>query len=261
MADHHRSDNNGDVFPGGTVMSFSHGMFSFEDVLQMTREEAARIVGVHAWDIAHLTRLLNQALATTPEPPAKPPSLFLSYRWESEEHRVWVARLAHDLKARGYDVYFDQDLQVEHDQLMPAPELISLIARCNRLVMVLTEGYLERIRPGAERGNIKDGWVWDEYQTAIRLWEIGRMKSWLIVWRSGELPEWATEEQVWDFRDDARYEALVDEAFPPRLARIIGVRSDGSVRVVGPIERARVNEIGQRLETEEKFDHFMIEHL
>jgi TIR domain len=237
---------------------------SFDEILQMTREEAAQVVGVHAWDVAHLTQLLNQALATTPEPPDKPPSVFLSYRWESEEHRAWVTRLAHDLKARGYDVYFDQDLQVEHhDQLMPAPELISLIVRCNFFVMVLTEGYLERIGPSAQRASIKlmDGWVWDEYQTALQLVKIGRINSWLIVWRSGELPDWTTEEEVWDFRDDAQYEALVDEAFPRRLANIIGIRADGSMRLVGPIERVRVNEVGRRLETEDEFEQVNIQHL
>jgi hypothetical protein len=227
----------------------------------MTRSEATKVSGTRAWDIAHLTQLVNDILATTPEPPTKPPSMFVSYRWESEAHRTWVARLVHNLKARGYDVYFDQDVQAGRDQPMPVPELISLIARCNRLMIVLSEGYLERIELNAERGVIKDGWVWDEYQIAIHLAEIGRLKSWLIVWRSGKLPDWVSEEQVWDFRDDDQYEALMDQAFPPRLARIIGVRPDGSMRVVGPIERVQLNEVGRQLEATEQFDHFLIEHL
>jgi hypothetical protein len=236
-------------------------MLSFDEIARMTREQAVMVVGVRAWDIAHLTMLINQGIDTVPEPPAKPPSFFVSYRWESEAHQRWVARLVHDLKGRGYDVYFDQDVQTECHETMPVPELVSLVLRCNRLLMVLTEGYLERIQPNAARGTLKDGWVWDEYQMAIHLAKIGRLKSWLVVRRSGELPDWVSADQVWDFRDDSRYEELLAEAFPQQFVNVIGVRPDGSTRVAGPIERVRLNEVGRQLEAIEKFDHFLIEHL
>ena len=120
---------------------------------------------------------------------------------------------------------------------------------------------LERILPNAARGTLKDGWVWDEYQMAIHLAKIGRMKSWLVVRRSGELPDWVSADQVWDFRDDSRYKELLAEAFPQQFVNVIGVRPDGSTRVAGPIERVRLNEVGRQLEASEKFDHFLIEHL
>ena len=241
--------------------SRAEGILTFEEILGMTREEAARVAGGRAWDIAHLGRLVSEEIATTPEPPAKPPSFFVSYRWESDAHDAWVARLVRDLKARGYEVLFDRDLQAGREEPLPVPELIRLMARCNRFLIVWSSGYAERTEPDAERGAIRDGWVWDEYQTALHLTEAGRMRSWLIVWRSGALPEWVKPDQAWDFRDDAHYAEQLDAAFPRRMARIYGIRPDGTARVVGPVERSRVNEFGRQLEATGEFERFMIEHL
>lgn len=235
------------------------GILSFEELLRLTPEEADRSGMRGAWNIARSRQLVGQAVAETPEPPAKPPSFFISYRWESAAHKSWVARMVHDLQARGYDVYFDQDLQSDRDEPLPVPELISLLTRCNHFLFVLTKGYLERIVDIG--GRIKDGWVWDEYQVAMEMQQLGRIKSFLCVWRSGVLPEWIREEQVWDFRDDERYEAQLEKAFPPRLAIIFGVRPDGTMRSIGPVERVRVTEFGRQLEATGEFDHFIIEHL
>ncbi len=244
----------------GNELSDQKGVLTFEDILKMSKSQATRIGAGGAWNWAHLWQLIDQMVSSTQEPPAKPPSYFVSYRWESVLHRTWVARLVQSLKSRGYEAVFDQDVQEGRDEPVPVPELISLIGRCNHFLFVLTKGYLQRIETN-ERGALKDGWVWDEYQVAIRLFELGRVKSFLCVWRSGELPNWLREEQVWDFRDDARYDALVSEAFPIRLANIIGVYADRTTRVVCQIERTRINEVGRGLEATEKFDHFLIEHL
>jgi hypothetical protein len=45
--DDHPDDNGG--LPDRSV--------SFDEILQLTREEAAKVVGVHAWDVAHLQRV------------------------------------------------------------------------------------------------------------------------------------------------------------------------------------------------------------
>ncbi len=237
------------------------GVVSMSEILTLTREEAAKVVGVKAWDLAKLASLVNDAIASTPEAPAKPPSIFVSYRWDSPEHKDWVARLAGDLVDRGYDVYFDQTLQDDHDDQLAVPDLISMIARCNRFLIIWTDGYRRRVVVEDERGTLQDGWAWDEYQTALHLANIGRLKSWLIVWRSGELPSWVDEDDVWDFRADDEYEDLIEQAFPRRMARIVGVRADRTARVVGPIERTQIEVYGRRMEAEEAFDHFVIEHL
>jgi hypothetical protein len=36
------------------------------------------------------------------------PTVFISYSWESDEHKDWVRKLAHDLRANGVDAWLDQ---------------------------------------------------------------------------------------------------------------------------------------------------------
>lgn len=235
------------------------GVLTFEQLLAMTREQADAAGHRGAWNYAHLSQLINQALEATPEPGAMPPSYFISYRWESDAHKAWVASFAEELAARGYDVVLDQRLQEDHAGRVPVPELISRMAQCNHFLFVLTEAYLARI--GAFDGPIRDGWVWDEYQVAMQLSERGRIKPFVCVWRSGALPDWISGEQALDFRDDAGYGAMLERAFPRRMANIIGVRADGSTRVVGPVERVDIERAGRELEASETFDRFLIEHL
>ena len=231
------------------------GVLTFEQLLTMTQEQADEQGLRGAWNYAHLSHLINQALEETPAPGANPPSYFISYRWESPEHKAWVASFAEALAARGHDVVLDQRLQQDHAERLPVPELISRMAQCNRFLFVLTEAYLARI--GASEGPIKDGWVWDEYQVALQLSERGRI-GFVCVWRSGALPDWISEEQALDFRDDANYEAMLERAFPRRMVYIVGVRADETKRIVGPIERVNVERAGRELEASERFEGFLI---
>jgi hypothetical protein len=236
------------------------GILSFEELLKLSPEEASALGMRGGWNMARLKQLIYEQAHNQPAPPAKPPSCFISYRWESPGHKEWVLRLGRDLRDRGYDVFLDHDIQQESGGQMPVPELISHMARCNRFVFVLTAGYLQRIEAD-DRGAIRDGWVWDEYQAAMELYEMKRILSFTCVWRGGALPSWVREDQVWDFREDANYTELLGQAFPVRYANIIGIRTDGSYRVVGPVERVAIEEAGRQLERAEPFDRFLIEHL
>lgn len=236
------------------------GILTFEELLRLSRDEAAEIGSLGAWNMARLKQMIYEGARNNPAPPAKPPSCFISYRWESPNHKAWVQQLASDMRKRGYDVFLDQDLQKESDNPIPVPELISHMVRCNRFLFVLTEGYLRRIEAD-ERGAIRDGWVWDEYQAAMELHAMERIHSFICIWRSGSLPDWISEDQVWDFRSDEAYPVQLEQAFPVRYANIIGIRADGSSKVVGPVERIAVQEAGRQLELSEPFDRFLIEHL
>ena len=44
------------------------------------------------------------------------PTVFISYSWDSAEHRAWVRRFASDLRAEGIDAWLDQwDVQLGDD--------------------------------------------------------------------------------------------------------------------------------------------------
>ena len=45
---------------------------------------------------------------TTPQPGPATPTCFVSYSWDSEEHKAWVRQLATALRSAGVDVRIDQ---------------------------------------------------------------------------------------------------------------------------------------------------------
>jgi tetratricopeptide (TPR) repeat protein len=194
--------------------------------------------------------------------PPKPPRLFISYRWGNEEQDAWVVRLVSALESRGYDVVFDRTVQSQRSEPLPVPNLVALIAGCTHFVPILTEGYRRRVenQPHAALV-IEDGWVFDEYQVALRL-SAARRLILQGVWRSGHVvPSPFTRENVCNFRDDAAFNACLDEHFPIRMARITGLRRDGTGRTIGPIPRTEIQRFGQQLEATGDFDQFLITHL
>ncbi|CAG1018132.1 hypothetical protein BURC_02865 [Burkholderiaceae bacterium] len=174
---------------------------------------------------------------------------FISYRWESEPHRQWVFKFAKDLERHGYRVIYDQFESLDlRDRIGPVlrtdrmkdeiPRLVEDLGRATVFVPILTEGYRRCVEPrrtgnpaaGVEhlswslRANANDGWVFDEWQVALRL----RLRDglrWQAVWRSGPVvPYPFSRHRVADFRDDDRYAAMLDTHFPHRGTASIGDR-------------------------------------
>lgn len=66
------------------------------------------------------------------------PVVFVSYSWDSEEHRAWVANLAAYLRKAGTNILFDGDVRL--GQRLPK-FMEQSIARANYVVVVCTENY------------------------------------------------------------------------------------------------------------------------
>jgi tetratricopeptide (TPR) repeat protein len=212
-------------------------------------------------ELDRVAKLVNAAIDSGQTPPAKPPRLFISYRWGTEEQDAWVARLVSALESRGYDVVFDRNVQ-SHSDPLPVPDLVALIAGCTHFAPILTEGYRRRVenRPGGGLV-IEDGWVFDEYQIAVRL-SAGKRLIFEGIWRSGlVLPAPFTSENVCDFRDDLAFDSCMEEHFPVRMALITGLRPDGTGRTIGPVPRTEIQRFGQSLEATGEFEQFVIAHL
>jgi hypothetical protein len=103
---------------------------------------------------------------------------------------------------------------------------------------ILTEGYRRCVEPqrsgnptagvdhlsGSLHANESDGWVFDEWQVALRL-RLARRLRWQAVWRSGPVvPPPFSRHRVADFRDDDRYAAMLDTHFPQRSTAETGDR-------------------------------------
>jgi hypothetical protein len=67
------------------------------------------------------------------------PKAFISYRWESEEHRAWVRGFATELRAAGIDATLDQWHLVPGDQLPGFME--RSIRESDYVLIICTPGY------------------------------------------------------------------------------------------------------------------------
>jgi tetratricopeptide (TPR) repeat protein len=234
----------------------SSDILSTEDVIRMDREQAASKVGYLAWDRAHLWQLVNEVVQTTPPP--QEPTIFVSYRWESDAVIAWVSQFADDLVERGYDVVFDRHLQKD-PQPPTVPELVSRVAHCNIFAPVLTEGYRRRVETGPH--GHEDGWVFDEYQVALRLGNAGRVRF-VGIWRSGPVvPAPFSPDNVCDFRNDNQYTALMDQVFPTRYAVVIGRRPDDTYRSIGPVKLSQTQGVIKMLQDTGEFTHILVKEL
>ena len=65
---------------------------------------------------------------------AKVPSAFISYSWDSDEHKKWVRELAIQLRAQGIDVILDQWHTAPGDQL---PAFMERAIRENDFVLIV----------------------------------------------------------------------------------------------------------------------------
>ncbi len=176
--------------------------------------------------------------------------LFLSYKWENADHCGWVIRLATDLENRGYKVIFDRfespdrwgglAAHLSEDSAMKVrfwrldrlgrevPAFVREVGSATVFVPILTEAYRRCVEPkrhgylphelghepwGAQL-NANDGWVFDEWQLALRLLLHGRMR-WRGIWRSGPvLPVPFSKGAVCDLRDEQNYDTGLDAYFP-----------------------------------------------
>ncbi len=112
-----------------------------------------------------------------------PPGIFISYRWENDEHKKWVLSLANYLKGIGYKVFLDQyDVDLNPESFHEIPNFISSIASCHYFLIVISPGYLDRVL--ARKG--QTSWVFDEYQQALHLVKSGKLKLRAVVVEGNE---------------------------------------------------------------------------
>jgi len=76
------------------------------------------------------------------EPLRRPPQAFISYSWDSPEHRAWVTQLAMALRQNGIEVVLDQW------HVRPGEDLAHFMARSvresDRVLMICTETYVQK---------------------------------------------------------------------------------------------------------------------
>lgn len=97
------------------------------------------VKNVNLADVLHRAGLLaTDAL----KPLRPPPKVFISYSWDSPEHRAWVTQLAMTLRQHGIEVILDQW------HVRPGEDLANFMARSvresDRILMICTETYVQK---------------------------------------------------------------------------------------------------------------------
>lgn len=104
-----------------------------------------------------------------------PPGVFLSYKWNGPQSKAYVEKVHDYLIALGYNVYFDQiELDETADTYTEVPAYISHVGDCQYYVLILTRKTADYIKAR----NNKTSWIFDEYQQAVKLVNLGRL--WLV---------------------------------------------------------------------------------
>ncbi|WP_371919426.1 toll/interleukin-1 receptor domain-containing protein [Pseudomonas sp. URIL14HWK12:I12] len=75
-------------------------------------------------------------------PQPRPPKVFVSYSWDSPEHRQWVAHLAATLRSNGIDAILDQWHVRGGEDL--AAFMDRSLREADRVLVICTEGYYQR---------------------------------------------------------------------------------------------------------------------
>jgi len=144
-------------------------------------------------------------------------SVFVSYKWESNEHVAWVRNLAADLRAQGIDAILDQ-WEVRLGESF-TDYMQGHIAAADVMLFVITPGAVKSAEaPQGEGGALK---FEVQMMNARRMAEGTRI---IGIYRSGERPpHYLRDHRYVDFRDDRKYEEslrllvddLLDRSGPP----------------------------------------------
>lgn len=156
------------------------------------------------------------------------PRVFISYSWDSEEHKAWVKDLAVRLRNNGVDITLD-DWQVKPATRLP--HFMEKAVRENDFVLIVcTEGYRKKVEKRAGGVGYEGGIITGE------ILEIGNQEKFVPLLRSEEWlnsrPSWLAGANYLDFRgspyQETAYARLLDTVFellpqaPPLGSRVPG---------------------------------------
>lgn len=171
-----------------------------------------------------LPHYYSYSMAREPRSRGYPPRIFLSYRRSSHEHIEWCHNVAVGIRARGYEVYLDDEVLGGKVDTASLSRLTSLLYDCDVALMVLSPGY-------AAADDSMRLWIYEEYHAISLLRGLGYLEV-VVLWRDGEVPYGGesdgfvqvsqTIDLVVDCRDDASSLASALMPFPPYVGPVLG---------------------------------------
>lgn len=166
---------------------------------RLVRLRQIKTNAAHLLSVASQTNLIMTELIKTPK-------AFISYSWDSDEHRDWVRNLATRLRSEGIEVTLDQWHLAPGD---PLPEFMERAVRENDFVLLIcTPNFKTRAddRKGGVgyEGNIMTGELFLKYNHR-KFIPILRHDSW-----TDAAPDWLSAKRYIDLTD-RRFEANIED--------------------------------------------------
>ena len=177
-----------------------------EAIIPVAREHSPLMVKIALLGLACEKRVYN------PHWIGCPPAVFLSYKWNGPESRDYVGRIHDYLVDKGYKVYFDRnELSEDADGFTEVPAYIAHVADCQYYVLILTEKTADYIT--ARTG--KTSWIFDEYQQAVKLVNLGRHNLVPLLIEEKGMTDFFTKDRVIDLTANPNDLSPLDEVFYP----------------------------------------------
>lgn len=150
----------------------------------------------------------------------KPPSVFISYSHDSENHKAWVLRLATDLRERGVDATLDQW------ELVPGQDVAAFmqkgILEADRVLLVCSSAYVSKAEAGTGGVGFERLIVTGEVVQNIDT------RKFIPLVRNNptepRVPRFLGPRLYIDFNDDAAYEAKREELLRELLGAPLAVK-------------------------------------
>jgi hypothetical protein len=155
------------------------------------------------------------------------PTCFISYSWDSPEHRSWVRQLAAELRSNGVDAIVD----AFHAPLgADLAHFMGRIAACDFVLVVCTPQFRAKSLQAPGAGGIG-------YEQAIITGQIftgaAKPEKFIPIIRSGgateSLPDYLLNRHWADFRDDSRFAQNLEQ-----ILRAIFAAPEYAVPPIGP---------------------------
>ena len=144
------------------------------------------------------------------------PTVFISYSWDSDQHRAWVRALAQRLRGDGVDVKLDQWETAPGDQLTEFME--RGIREHDFVVIICTPKY-------RERSDSREGGV--GYEGDVMTAEVVTQRNdrkFIPVWRSGQWEEAAPSWLAGKYRVNLRGDPYDDDQYTELVRTLLGER-------------------------------------
>ena len=165
------------------------------------------------------------------------PTAFISYSWDSDEHRAWVRALAQRLRDGGVDVRLDQWDMAPGDQLT---EFMERGIRDHDFVVIICTPKYRRRSDSREGGVGYEG----DVMTAEVMTERNHRKF-IPVWRSGTWEDAAPAWLVGKYRIDLTGDPYSEQEYADLLVTLLGERPQAPPVAGGPPARQASTPRGQ----------------